>query len=222
MGQIPWKLPPKLSSAVENNHAAEHTSSSRNITGVSLPGYSTSATGKGVITPVARQRTHQKDEVTSDKQVANCQTIETAGYKTASEVAAIRASGPKDPRIKAPAALAKANIIANVYQTNMPITKAASTMVVKPLELAIKPIHKPSMERIKRHVQIAQKMAASKPAAMVANLNSWQALKDQFCKSKPDKKPKDSRNVPVKLAKMTDVPASCWPLLEAHEASTNM
>ena len=128
---------------------------------------------------------------------------------------------PKDPRLK-DRTITKASIIANVYQTNMPISKAASTMTVKPLELAITPIHKPSMERINRHVQIAQKLATIKPTEKPANLNSWQALKGQFCKSKPDKKPKGSRNVPVKLAKMTDVPASCWPLLEAHEASTNM
>ena len=84
------------------------------------------------------------------------------------------------------------------------------------------------MERIGRHAQLARKDTARTilPDSLnklvqqltAAVSNAWMGM---FRKSQPDKKPKGSRNIPLSLRDHTAVPANCWPLLEAQEASAN-
>ena len=119
--------------------------------------------------------------------------------------------------------------VTSSYQLGQDSKQALTARKVDPAALASKPIHNPSMERIGRHAQLARKDTArtilpdllNKPVKQLtaAVSNVWQGM---FCKSQPDRKPKGSRNIPPSLQDHTAVPANCWPLLEAHEASANM
>ena len=194
MGQISWQMPPPITVDSKPKPVKQ---------------LATSTIGKA-ISESAAQSSKASSLITTNP-----------GYRTTVGVPAVNSDKPKDPRLNK-ATVAKANILANVYKTNMPITKAASTITVRPIELAAKPVHKPSMERVNRHVQLAQRANTARVATPKPSLPAWEKLQGQFCKAKPDKKPKGSRNVPLSLAKMTDVPASCWPLVEAQEAAMNM
>ena len=194
MGQIPWQTPPPIT-----------------VDSKSIP---STLQAKSLIGQVINGSAGPSNKATSPKAV-------NAGYKTMVEVPADKFSMLKDPRLNK-ASVAKANILANVYKTNMPISKAASTMTVRLIELASKPVHKPSMERVNRHVQLAQRANTARVATSKSSLPAWEKLQGQFCKAKPVRKPKGSRNVLLSLAKMTDVPANCWPLVEAQETKMNM
>ena len=212
-GQIPWAQPPRIT------QSAQIPSSLRGdgLMGQVQPGKPEQPSYAGPA--VSSTNTQQVGQLGANNPGKNQTQVVNEGYKTSREVPASRVL--KDPRIKQGMA-AKAGIIAKMYKTNMPISQAASTMTVCPLELATKPVHKPAMERINRHVQLAQKQGTTKADKQKPDLSAWTALQGRFCKSKPNMKPKGSRNIPISLAKMTDVPANCWPLVEAQEANTNM
>ena len=75
------------------------------------------------------------------------------------------------------------------------------------------------MERLNRGVQLKQRQHESTSTTKGNLANN---MKGMFFPSQPHKKPKGSRNIPLSLAEDTAIPASCWPLLEAHEAGLNM
>ena len=128
----------------------------------------------------------------------------------------------RDPRLRK---IAEPEAIRNTYNLR-PSNTPMSTRPVDPVALATKPIFKPAMERVSRDKQIAQRNqagsnfidAVTKPIRQAAGA----AIQGMFRKAQPNRAPKGSRNIPLRLAEHTAIPAQCWPLLQEHEANINM
>ena len=237
-GQIPWQAPPAIKFR-EPNLALNQPQTAP--AAAVRPGYMTA--NNPARTPSCNLN-----------RAPPARSIAAGKLPPGTSITEVKSAGPKDPRLNR-LSIAKNQLLAKTYKADANASKAASATMVRPAELASKPVHNPSMERINRHAQLAHRLVAGNlvkpvpavqakpiPALQVKPvvplvpkqtaqglqkqagnaLPAWQALQGQFCKAKADKKPKGSRNIPMKLANLTDVPANCWPLLEAQEASSNM
>ena len=205
-GQIPWKPP----------HLIKFADPQKLVRDPRLNKVS-SAAGSSAPLVAAIARVAQKPDVVAPELEHHTPAIKLDQSKPSMIVLTdhtLTSSG-RDPRLAKPKN--QVNQVRTSYNLRSLNNNALSTQTVDPLALAQKPVHKPTMERMNRSKQISirQEESASKG-------NLLKNMQDMFLPSKPDKKPKGSRNIPISLAEHTAIPASCWPLLEAQEAGQNM
>ena len=128
-------------------------------------------------------------------------------------------SSARDPRLAR--VKTQAEIIKNSYNISGASSNALATQPVDPIALAQILVHKPAMERINRCRQLEQRQLKTPDPNNTQGYISPN-MSGMFCKSRPNRKPKGSRNIPLSLPEETAIPASCWPLLQAQEANLNM
>ena len=205
-GQIPWK-PPHLIKFADPQKLVRDPRLNR----------VTSAAGSSASIVAAKAQAAQTPDVVAPELEHHTPAIKLDQSKPLMIVLTDHTLTPsgRDPRLAKPKN--QVSQVRTSYNLRSLNNKALSTQTVDPLALAQKPVHKPAMERLNRSKQISirQEESASKG-------NLLKNMQGMFLPSKPDKKPKGSRNIPILLAEHTAIPASCWPLLEAQEAGQNM